>query len=705
MVESAFVMRALRIIAVGLALAGGWSGRAARAGMETFDTAGLGSDWVAAGSFTGQESIAWTYANACGIPTVYTNDPSIVLQTGSSTSKGWLLSGTITGGCARVSAAFKQVLSATSDCVVLVNGIEIADFRSSGVEGAVEEAAFEAYDPATRLPFTNGFTLMVSNRLATGGRVALDDLAWEPFRLFVRLDRVGTNTAFAGQEFDAAAEVFAVGEGATGAWSIEPAFAGELSDTNSLQITLIPAEEDVGQTFTVAYAATDPEGTGYVHQADFRMSVLGAPNPRFVDFEGAAFGYDTNSGVTTNLNGMDWTFFNVQTSDSTDRKIGATSARFRHSSLAAPACMESAGTFDGVGAVSVHAAYYRSNRVVRFEVQTRGEEEAGWTTNGNFSVWECEDIANSVFSFEVQRSEPVRVRLITTGNFGEIADVDDLRISEYGDVPPRLVWSGTTNAPVGWETVLDFTLLNAEGMVRTWDCALVPSNAHANFETMPDKNLQLRFSPADSNDWGDYRVAVTARFDEVVAAATDIAIRVVSPPAFDLAPAATNVAVTNRVDAWVTNVTLHAGGTNWTTDWNAEPAFANPPTTSDKRRFLINTGTTEADVGAHVLRAVLTDSGTGVCATNAATIWVTSGGGGITGEVYSILSFSSTQLVVGGKSGRVFRAFGTANLAASDGFWLGPEITNVDGAELALDVTNTPDPRLFFYGVKVREAP
>lgn len=692
-------------MAVGLALAGAWEGKAARAGLETFAAAGLGNDWVDAGSFTGQASIAWTYAHACGIPTVYTNDPAIVLQTGSSTNKGWLRSATITGGCARVSGAFKQVLSDPVDCVVLVNGIEIANYRSSGAEGSVEEEAFEAYDRASRTPFTNDFTLMVSNRLASGGRVAIDNLAWEPFRLFVRVDRTGTNLAYAGQEFDAAAEVFAVGEGVTGGWSIEPAFAGELSDANSPQITLVPAEDDVGQTFTVAYAATDPEGTGRVCQAGFQMEVLEAPNPRFVDFEGAAFGYDAN-GVATNLHGMDWTFFNVQTSDSTDRKIGATSARFRHSSSAAPAIMESAGYYEGVGAISVHGAYYGSNRVVRFEIQTRGEGEADWSTNGDFSVWGCDDIASSVFFFEVQRSEPVRVRLITTGNFGEIADLDDLRIREYGDVPPRLVWSGATNAPVGWETALDFTLLNAEGMVRTWDCALVPPNAHAAFETLPDKNLRLRISPADTNDWGDYVVAVTARFDAVVAGATSVAIRVVSPPAFDLAPVATNVAVREVVDVWVTNVVLH--GTNrsdWKTEWMAEPTFSNLHSVSNKSRFRIADGTTEADVGAHVLTAVLTDSGTGVRATNAATIWVASGGGNLTNEVYAIVSFSPTQLVVGGKSGRVFRAFGTTNLAATNGFWLGPEITNASGADQALDVTHAPDPRQFFYGVKVRAAP
>ena len=692
---------ALQWAAGGLLLAG-----TARAGTESFDNAGLSNDWVAAGSFTGQENIVWTYAHAGGSPTVYTNDPAIVLQGGTSTNKGWLLSGTITGGCARVSAAFKQVLSSTSDCAVLVNGIAIATYRSSGVAGAVETPSFEAIDPVGRIPFTNGFTLMISNRLAASGRVAIDDLSWEPFRLFVRLDRTGTHTAYSGREFDSAADVFSNGQPITGGWSIEPAFAGTRSDTNSPFLTLIPAEADVGQIFTVAYVATDPSGTGYVHHASFQMAVLEAPNPRFVDFEGVAFGYDTNTGVTTNLNGMPWRFFNVRTSDATDTRIGTTSARFRHSSLAAPASMESLEAFEGIGAISVHGAYYQSNRVVTVAVLTKGEDEgAAWATNGIFSVENQADITNGVFSFEVQRAEPVFVKLITTGNFDQRANLDDLRISEYGDVPPRLVWSGATNVPVGWETVLDFALLNAEGIVRTWEASLAPSNANAAFEVLPDQNLRLRFSPADAGEWGSYTVAVTARFDDVVAGATDVAIRVVSPPSFTLAPVATNVAVREIVDVWVTNVALHAGGTNWTTAWSAAPAFSHVPSVSDKRRFRIKDGTEESDVGIHALTAVLTDSGTGVRTTNAIGIAVASSGGNVTNEIYPILSFDPAQLVVGGKSGRVFWVFGTTNLAATNVFWQGAAVTNVDGSDLTLELTNTPDPRLFFYGVKVRAAP
>ena len=699
-------MHSWRAIAMGLTVGGLLAAGSARGGTETFDNTGFGggSAWVAAGSFTGVQDVVWSYANARGIPTVYDGNPAMVLR---GSPKGWLRSASLTGGVGRVSATFKQGAAAAVDCDVRVNDHLIGNYQSSGTSGIVEVVAFEAFVPTNRMPFTNDFILTVSNRVTTAGVVALDDLTWEPFRLFVRLGKTGTNLAYAGQEFDVTNEVFDVGQAVSGGWQIPPAFAGTASDTNEPHLTLIPATADIGKTFELAYEATDAEGTGYAHRASCWIDVLEAPNPRFVDFETASFGYETNSsGVTTNLNGMPWRFINVRTSDATDTRIGTTSARFRHSSLASPASMESLETFEGVGAISVHGAHYQSNRVVTVAVLTKGiDDDALWTTNGLFSVENQADITNGVFSFEVQRAEPVYVKLLTTGNFDQRANLDDLRVSEYGDVPPRLAWNGSTNVPVGWETVLDFTLLNAEGIVRTWDASLSPSNANAAFEVLPDHNLRLRFSPADAGEWGTYAVAVTARFDDVVAAATNIAIRVVSPPTFDLAPVATNVAVREIVDVWVTNVALHGGGTNWTTAWSADPAFFHAPSVSDKRRFRIAGGTEEADVGAHALTAVLTDSGTGVRTTNAVTITVTSAGGDLTNEVYSILSFQPTQLVVGGKSGRVFWAFGTTNLSATNGFWQGTPVTNVDGADLVLDITNAPDPRLFFYGVKVRAAP
>ena len=705
-------MQAMRIAAFGLALAMLPGGGIARAGIETFDGTGLTNVWVETGSFTGQQEIVWTYAHASGAPTVFTNNPSITLQTGFSTNKGWVRSETITGGCARISAAFKQVLAATSDCVVLVNGIQIANYKSSGGAGSVEDVSFEALDFENRMPFTNEFTLMVSNRLASGGRMALDNLAWEPFRLHVRLDRTGTNAAYAGGdgEFDVAAEVFDIGQAWTGGWSVAPEFAGSMTPANELALTLHPAAGDIGKIFELTYAATDPDGTGTTCQARCWMEVLEAPNPRFVDFETAAFAYNTNSGTTTNLNGMDWKFYNVQTSDATDTRIGTTSARFRHSSSAAPAYMESLETFEGVGEVSVHAAYYQSNRVVTFEVQTKGEGEAEtWSTNGTFGVEGYGDITTGVFRFEVQRSEPVYVKLITTGNSGQRANLDDLRVSAYGDVPPRLVRSGETNAPVGRETVLDFELRNAEFVARDWARSLTPVNSNAVFEVTADDQLRLRFSPAGTNEWGDYAVAVTARIDGAVAGATNLAIRVVSAPAFDLAATATNLAVPGIVDVRVSNMVLHGSGTEWTTAWIVQPPFAHVHSLSNRSQYRIGTGTTEADAGEHTVTAVATDSGTGVTTTRSVVLTVT-GSGGVENEVYPILSFDlADHLVVSGKAGRVYLPFGTTNLTMgaeeTHWFWQGPPVTNTDGAEVTLAISNTPHPRLFFYGVKVRAAP
>ena len=702
-------MQAWRTGMAGLALAGLLGAGSARAGIETFEGSGLSNDWVEAGAFTGGVSgVAWTYAHASGTPTVYTNNPSITLQAGYLTNRGGLVSGTITGGCAQVSAAFRQVLADSADCVVLVNGIQIANYKSAGGAGSTQVVAFAAYDPTNRTPFTNGFTLAVSNRLAGSGRVALDDLAWEPFRLFVRLDRAGTNTAYAGNDFDVQAEVFTAGQAVTGGWIVPPGFAGTTTDTNELQLTLIPAEADAGQTFTVTYAAADAEGTGHTHQASFDLEVLAGP--RFIDFERANFGYNTNAGVVTNLNGMNWTFRNVQTSDSQDRRIGTTSSRFRHTT-AVPASMESQDSFAGIGTVSLHYAYFGSNRVVTFELQIHGDGE-DWTPvpGGTFSVQDHDDITNSVFSADVQRSDDVWLRLVTTGNANELANIDDLYIREYGDVLPRLAWSGETNAPVGRETILDFTLLNAEGIVREWSYAIAPSNASAIFEVTPEDQLRLRFAPAGTNEWGDYAVDAAASIGGETAGETSVTIRVVSAPAFDLAPAATNIAVPGIVDVWVTNVVLHGTNlTEWTTEWSAQPLFSNLHSVSNKSRFRIAAGTVEADAGDHTLTAVLTDSATGVKTTNFVVLAVT-GSGGFTNEVYPILSFDITNhLVVSGKAGRVYVPFGTTNLtmgvAESNWTWQGAAVTNLDGSDVMLAITNTPDPRLFFYGVKVRAAP
>ncbi|NCA81222.1 MAG: hypothetical protein EOM72_00550 [Opitutae bacterium] len=698
-------MQALRIVAVGLAWAGLLGAGSARAGTETFDGTGLSNTWVEAGSFTGQQNVVWTFAHASGTPTVYTNNPSITLQTGSSTNKGWLLSGTITGGCSQVSAAFKQVLSATADCVVLVNGIQIANYKSSGVLGSTQVAAFAAFDASNRIPFTNEFTLMVSNRLASSGRMAIDDLTWEPFRLFARLPQTNAYPAYAGKEFEVAATVYDIGQAWTGEWSIAPAFAGGMWNADTTNLLLIPSAEDVGKTFTLSFAATDPDGTGYAHRASCPMTVL--EGPRWVDFEGAAFGYDIGAGRVTNLNGMNWRFLNVATSDSTDRKIGATSARFKHTTALA-ASMESMDAFPGIGTVSLNFACYRSNRVVTFSLQIRGDgEEWAEVPNGTFNVEGHDDITNSVFSVDVGRSDDVWIRLISTGNAEQIANIDNVRVRPANELLPRLVFSGETNAPVGWETVLEFTLQNAEAVLREWTWSMVPSNAHAVFTADDHGPLRLRFSPVDANEWDDYEVTVSASIPGVGAVgATSVTVRVVSPPTFELVPRATNIAVPGIVDIKTTNVALHGGGTDWDNEWSLSPPFEKPPSKNQRNWYRIVGGTTEADVGPHTVTAVLTDRGTGVTTTNELVLVVTGGGGGgLTNEVYEIVSCSATNVVVNGRTGRVFRVVGTTNLMLSQWSWQGPPVTNADGADVWLDLPTANEERVFFYGVKVSEAP
>ena len=694
----------------GLAWAALLGAGGARAGTETFDGTGLTNAWVAGGVFTGQESVVWTYYHARGYPTVQLGNPSITLRTGASTNKGWVASQTLTGGVGRVGAAFKQDATAAVDCDVWVNGTVIGNYKSAGVSGVVETVSFEAVDPANRMPFTNDFALMVSNRLASAGPVAVDDLTWDPFRLFVRLDRAGTNTAYAGQdfEFDVVAEVFDVGQAVSGGWTIQPAFAGTLSDTNELALTVHPAAADVGQTFQLTYAAVDAEGEGFTNQASCWMEVQ--EGPRFVDFEGADFNYNTNAGLVTNLHGMNWIFRNVQSSGADDRRIGATSARFRHTT-AVPAAMESQDAFAGVGTFSLHHAYYGSNRTVTFELQIHGDGE-DWATvpGGTFNVLGHDDITNSVFSVDVQRSDDVWLRLVTTGNANELANIDDIRIREYNDLLPRLAWSGETTAPLGREAVLDFLLVNAEGIAREWEAGLAPENTNAVFELTAEDQLRLRFSPLATNEWGEYAVAVTARIGGVAVAETSLALRVVSAPAFGLAPVATHVAVPEVVDVVVTNVVLHGTNlTEWSTAWTPAPLFANGHSVSNKSRYRVGDGTTEADAGPHTLTAVLTDLGTGIRSTQEVVIVVT-GSGGVTNETYAIVSFDITNhVVVQGQAGRVYIPFGTTNLTLgaeeSNWVWQGPAVTNVDGLDMTLELTNTPHPRLFFYGVKVREAP
>ena len=116
-----------------------------------------------------------------------------------------------------------------------------------------------------------------------------------------------------------------------------------------------------------------------------------------------------------------------------------------------------------------------------------------------------------------------------------------------------------------------------------------------------------------------------------------------------------------------------------------------------------------ADVGAHTLTAVMTDSETGIQTTNSVVITVTSGGGGETDEVYPILDYTLTNLVVSGKAARVFLPFGLTNLDRgadpTNWSWQGTAYTNTDGSNVVLELPGDPGPDHYFFGVKIAPAP
>jgi len=239
---------------------------------------------------------------------------------------------------------------------------------------------------------------------------------------------------------------------------------------------------------------------------------------------------------------------------------------------------------------------------------------------------------------------------------------------------------------------------------------LEPPNPNAEFAVTPDDQLQLVFAPTATNEWGNYTASATARSGGEPLGSTSVVLRVVSPPSFTLAPVAANIVVPDVVDIWVTNVVLHAAGTNWTTAWLIEPPFVNTSSVSNKSRFRIAAGTVLADVGTHLVNALLTDKGSGVTVTNSVLLTVTAGGGGdITNEMYFITAFDPQgQVTVSGKVGRVFQVFAASNLPAgpaqTNWVWQGTPITNTADGDVVLPLP-APEGNMRFYGVIIRPAP
>lgn len=699
--------------AVALGLAAGVAG--AGTIVETFDGTGLSataSAWSAAGGFTNAETgLEWQWTSARGRPQIEEGNPALALRGGTAAAQRGTLAlvQPLAEGIGRV--AFTAMLDSTATNAALRLDL-LADGAVFATCSAPEAAngvpvRMEAVPTAAPLAAVGAFC--ISNR---GTTCVIDDLEIEPFRLYVSVEGPADGDLPLGRETDIEATVVHAAESVGFAWSIEPEFAGFANDWGDPRLTLVPAEEDLGKTFTLTARAWETEDPETAAEASCSFTVSDSMNPRFLDFEGlATVNYDTNAGAVVTMRGVNWRWFNVCTSDRRDAKIGNGSARFRHSAAEVPAVLESLDPYDGVGAVTVHCACFQSNRTVNFELQVCGDGEE-WSAVGGFSSRDCLDITNSVFVLPVERVDPVWVRLVTTGNVGEIANLDDIAILPYGESPPVLAAEIPPVVTVGAQAEVLFELLHADGMVREWEWSLEPPSEAAAFEETPGGDLVFAFAPETEADWGTYALAVEARLPaDGTVCRTQAVVRVVSAPRFELAGTA-SVEVPGAVDVRVTNVVLHGDNTNaWSTAWEADPAFANEATTANKSRFFIRTGTTEADVGTHVLTAVLTDLGTGAAATNAFPILVLSTNvPPAPGETYVIESYTLTNLVLRAENEgpRRFTPFAVASPAAGAEeeawIWHAPPVESAGPARLEFDLTGCTNPAAVF-GVRISGAP
>lgn len=641
-------------------------------GVETFDSgrtglSGTSTTWKS-GSFTNEEEgVAWEYEHGRGSPQMVPGDGVLVLQT---TSKGWLRSGTMTGGVGRVEMDVMQGGGTNAVDFDLWTGTNwVGNFKGCGVSGRVEHAVFAVVEDAERRPVTGEWTLMVSNRVTKAGVLVLDNLAWEPFRLHVRLPVSGTVEVRAGSEWDVEAEVTA-GEGVRvtgGTWVIPEDFHGDY-DHEALaqtQLTLTPSRADEGHTYELVYRAEgviEPESGGgegeeggegggeeggeeggvegggegeggeggeeegggeepepVVVAAEARVTIYVSEklDARVVDFEDMGnVNYGTNQAVQ--LKGWTWLLTNVRHSDAADVKIGTRSARFHHASSNSPAVFESRDPFPGVGTVSLRAACFQTDRDITLALQAHGEEEEWQTLEwGECGVKGHLALEDGFFWADVNRSDDVWIRIVSLGKVGQYADVDEIEIREFGETLPRTVCV-EQEAMERLGGTRTFEVLNREGPFEwSWDSA--PAGTVEWEET--EESRLVAHLPEEDASRGTYELEVEIAPPEGeelpvgLTLATNVTVKVVRAPSFELT-ATENVTVSNPVDVVVANVSLNnATSTVWTTAWSVEPLFESNVTLSHKSRFRLGK-TCDGDAGIHRIQAVLRDAETGLTTTN-----------------------------------------------------------------------------------------
>ena len=695
--------------ALAIAFACGSRSAAAQTLVETFDDTELSAtakDWVSSGSFTNATNgLVWTYLSARGNPQIATNNPALALRGVPAAQRGTLaLQTELTNGIGAVSFTAK-LASEASDAAIRLDFLADGKLFATCAPSTVGSNAVPCTVVPTLAPLQAVSSFCISNR---GSSCAIDDLTIEPFRVFVALSCGATNEVRIGREFDVEAQLFHISSNVVFEWSISPEFAGGVNDWRDRHLTLMPDTADLDKTFTLTAHLAEADAPEVSAEASCTFTVSDSME-RFIDFEDlSTINYDTNSGVIVSMPGMNWRWFNVCTSDKRDAKIGEKSARFRHISKELPAIFESQDPFDGIRAVTLHCACFQSNRTVTFELQVSDDRENWKPVEGSsFSSLDCLDITNCVFQRPVGRRDQVYLRLVTTGQSGQIANIDDIHILPYtnpppvlaAEIPPIVLVDSSSNSP----STVRFTLSNADGIVREWTGALDPPSEAASFEPTPDGDFLFTFDPTGTNEWGHYTLDVSATLAGGSVFRTQAVLRVVSAPTFELVGTG-SVEAPGSVEVMVTNVVLHGNNTEWETSWVADPPFVNTPSLADETRYCIDA--TEADRGTHVLTVVLTDVDTTASATNTFPILVLSTN--IPPE-YRIESYTLTNLSLHASNPNTcrFTPFAIASPAvtpdAANWIWQGEPQSSVGERVLYFNIPASTNPAAVF-GVLISPA-
>ncbi len=727
----------------------GW-GVASGGQMETFSEMPLGAKWeTAAREWTGDSGME---VSAClaRLDAVWEGNPAIAIR-----SNGWVSVTLTNRSLQRVRVVFRQALSGRpSDCELWVNGQKAGGYKSTGDTDVVDSVEWETVDPATGYPFVagdGGLTVTISNRLKSAAAVALDNLEWEEWNLFVKLDKPGTNTVtaadeeFEGGEFDIAAGVSdsageLAGEGIEGFWSVDPPLKGGATGMDGRMLTVTPTLEDVGNVYALTYTAIREVATGDGVSADGEagmeeqavrritnsatawMEVVEPAVYRWIDFEDADDFSKATEGVSKPvlLSGGIWNVHGAHRAGAGSPKIGNYAIGLVHASSTRPGWMESGFAYPrGIGTLSMRYANLNTNNAqITMVVQTKSVEDETWTTveGGEFTAEAHYQMTDEEFRVDIQEERDRMVRIMTaphvSANAGMRVTLDNIHIRPFGETAPVLAWEGPSLIPSGDEWPAwrgRFVYAHAETEDHEWAWEAAEPLAHCLQCTTNGNQLEFALcEPVPA--WTTNRLTAQVLIDGKTDQRKHVDLAVFSPPEFELATPMTiiRLAETNVVDVRVTNVVLHGPGTNWTLQWTATPPFSGTNTFNRKNRYIVRE-LDQTENSEHLLTASLKETSTQLTTEKSLLFLVlaeeTPEPGTEAPEIREILDGA---LTVGGiRSGHVYRVFSVEGLEAGvsreQWIWESEAIqagTN-DLLRLPMDTNHPP---ICFFGV-IEETP